>query len=107
MKLPNLLFSLALLLPVAAFAQQAQRPLITEDVEIVKPGALRVDFGFDFVQNREFGLSGLQGDLTRVGVVSLTFGMSPNVEFEFGGVMQNYLSVNRQARLAPFPLTTF
>ncbi len=89
-------------LSVAVGAQQ--RPLITEDVDTVKPGAMRVDFGFDFIQNREFGLSGLQGDLTRVGVVSLTFGLSPNVEFEIGGVMQNYLSVNRQARLAPFPL---
>jgi len=93
-----------LLLATPVWAQQAQRPLITEDVETVKPGAVRVDFGFDFVQNREFGLSGLQGDLTRVGVVSLTFGMSPNVEFEIGGVIQNYLSVNRQARPAPFPL---
>ncbi|NOT64335.1 MAG: hypothetical protein HOP19_29305 [Acidobacteria bacterium] len=93
-----------LALSLTAFAQQAQRPLITEDVDTVKPGAMRVDFGFDFIQHREFGLSGLQGDLTRVGVVSLTFGLSPNVEFEIGGVIQNYLSVNRQARPAPFPL---
>lgn len=95
----------ALLLPGAPVsAQQAQRPLITEDVEIVRPGTARFDFGFDFVQNREFALSGLNGDLTRVGVVSITFGLAPNVEFEAGGVLQNYLSINRQLRPAPFPL---
>ncbi len=91
-------------LVTTASAQQAQRPLITEDVEIVKPGTARFDFGFDFVQNRDFALSGLNGDLTRVGVVSITFGLAPNVEFEAGGVLQNYLSINRQIQTAPFPL---
>lgn len=102
----HLLFAAALLalLTGNASAQQQQRPLITEDVEIVKPGAVRFDFGFDFVQNRDHTLSGLNGDLTRVGVISLTMGMAPNVEFEMGGVVQNYLSVNRRLQDAPFPL---
>ncbi len=108
MKTPKLhFFFVALLLSllvVNASAQQQQRPLITEDVEIVKPGAVRFDFGFDFVQNRDQTLSGLNGDLTRFGVISLTFGLAPNVEFEFGGVIQNYLSINRRFQDAPFPL---
>ncbi len=95
---------LLLLLTGNVSAQQPQRPLITEDVEIVKPGAVRLDFGFDFVQNRDQTLSGLNGDLTRVGVISLTFGLAPNVEFELGGVLQNYLSINRRIQAAPFPL---
>jgi len=95
---------LLLLLTGNVIAQQPQRPLITEDVEIVKPGAVRLDFGFDFVQNRDQTLSGLNGDLTRVGVISLTFGLAPNVEFELGGVLQNYLSINRRIQAAPFPL---
>lgn len=96
--------ALTLVSSLTVSAQQAQRPLITEDVEIVKPGTVRFDFGFDFVQNRDQTLSGLNGDLTRVGVVSLTFGLAPNVEVEIGGVMQNYLSINRQYQAAPFPL---
>lgn len=95
---------LLLALSTTARAQQQQRPLITEDVEIVKPGSVRFDFGFDFIQNKDLTLSGLNGDLTRVGVVTLTFGLAPNVEFEAGGVMQNYLSINRQFQAAPFPL---
>ncbi|HZS05133.1 MAG TPA: hypothetical protein VFD58_09890 [Blastocatellia bacterium] len=81
-----------------------QRPLITEDVDIIKPGAVRVDFGFDFVQSRDFPLSGLNGDLTRIGVVNLRAGLAPNVEFEAGGVIQNFLSINRQYQPSATPL---
>ena len=76
-----------------AFAQQ--RPLITEDVEIVKPGSVRFEFGFDFLQDKNYPLSGLNGDLTRLGIVSLTFGLAPNVEVETGGVIRNFLSINQ------------
>ncbi len=85
-----------------AFAQQ--RPLITEDAETVKPGAVRFDAGFDFLQGKDFTVSGLNGDLTRLGVVSLTFGLASNVEVEAGGVIQNFLSVNRQFRSSAIPL---
>ncbi|MGE0132637.1 MAG: hypothetical protein AB7U82_31545 [Blastocatellales bacterium] len=79
-----------------ALAQQ--RPLITEDVEIVKPGSVRFEAGFDFLQDKNYPVSGLNGDLTKLGVVSLTFGLAPNVEVETGGVIRNFLSVNRQYR---------
>lgn len=82
-----------------------QRPLITEDVEIVKPGAARFELGFDFLQDKNFPLSGLNGDLTRVGIVALTFGLAPNVEVEAGGVLQNYLSINRQYQSSAIPLS--
>ncbi|HMV86632.1 MAG TPA: hypothetical protein PLD20_22685 [Blastocatellia bacterium] len=81
-----------------------QRPLVTEDVEIVKPGSIRFEFGFDFLQDKNFTLSGLNGDLTRVGVFSATFGLAPNVEFETGGVFQNFLSINRQFQPSTVPL---
>lgn len=79
-----------------------QRPLITEDVDIIRPGAVRLDFGFDFTQDKNFPLSGLNGDLTRIGVINARFGLAPNVEFETGGVIQNFLSINRQS-LTNFP----
>ncbi len=85
-----------------AFAQQ--RPLITEDVETVKRGAVRFEAGFDFLQDKDYPVSGLNGDLTRIGVVSLTFGLASNVEVETGGVIQNFLSVNRQFRSSAIPL---
>ena len=53
---------------LTTFAQQ--RPLITEDVQTVKPGAVRFEAGFDFLQDKDYPVSGLNGDLARLGVVS-------------------------------------
>lgn len=91
-----------MLISLPALAQQ--RPLVTEDVETVKPGSVRFEFGFDFLQDKNFTLSGLNGDPTRFGVVSVAFGLAPNVEFETGGVIQNFLSINRQFRPSAIPL---
>src|ERR671918_24884 len=77
---------------VAALAQQ--RPLITEDVDIIPPGSIRIEAGIDFMQGAKYTVSGLRGDLTRVGVIGINFGMGPNVEFQIEGVAQNYVSIN-------------
>ncbi len=74
-------------------AEAQQRPLFTEDVEIVPPGNIRAQLGFDFQQNQRFGLSGLQGDLTRFGAFGLHFGLSPNVSFSVEGVGRNFLNI--------------
>ena len=87
--------TLFVLLCAAAAAAQ-QRPLITEDVDIIPPGTVRLQVGIDFFQNAKFPLSDLTGDLTRVGVVGVNVGLSPNVEFELDGVVQNFLSINRR-----------
>jgi hypothetical protein len=102
--LRRLAFAIALLALLALPARAQQRPLITESVEIIKPGAIRIEFGFDFVQDKDFTLSGLNGDLTRIGVLALRFGLAPNVELEAGGVLQNYLSINRQFQPSAVPL---
>jgi hypothetical protein len=83
---------LALGLSVAARAQQ--RPLITEDVDIIPPGSLRIEVGMDFLQNAKFPVSGLTGDLTRAGVIGISIGLAPNVEVQIEGVAQNFLSIN-------------
>lgn len=92
----------AVLCSIAAQAQQ--RPLITEDVDIIPPGSLRVEAGIDFLQDAKFSLSGLRGDLTRVGVIGVTIGLSPNVEVQIDGVAQNVLSINRQTVPSPIQL---
>lgn len=89
---------------VSASVLAQQRPLVTEDVEIVKPGSVRLEFGFEFQQDRDFPLPGLNGDLTRLGVIMLRVGFAPNVEFETGGVIQNFLSINRQFQPSAVPL---
>lgn len=74
--------------------QAQQRPLITEDVDIIPPGTIRIEAGIDFMQGAKYPVSGITGDLTRVGVIGISFGMGPNVEFQIEGVAQNYVSIN-------------
>src|SRR6266496_1466708 len=81
-------------LGVSFVLRAQQRPLITEDVDIIPPGTLRVQGGLDFLQDAKFPASGLTGDLTRVGVIGISIGLSPNVEFQIEGVAQNFLSIN-------------
>lgn len=90
----SLLFSLILLTCCAIPGAAQQRPLITEDVDIIPPGSIRIEAGIDFMQGAKYTVSGLRGDLTRVGVIGINFGMGPNVEFQIDGVAQNYLSIN-------------
>lgn len=98
-------FLFGLLANVLVAAQQ--RPLITEDVEVVKPGFVRLEFGFDFTQQKKYPVSGLQGDLSRLGVAGVTFGLAPNVEVEIGGVIHNSLAISRRgASVIPLALKT-
>jgi hypothetical protein len=81
----------AFLAAACAFAQD--RPLRTTDVETVPAGALRAEVGFDFLQDVGFPLSGLRGDETSVGVLSLRMGISKIAEIELEGAVQNFLDV--------------
>jgi len=75
-------------------AHAQQRPLLTEDVDIIPPGTLRIEAGIDFLQGAKYPVSGLTGDLTRVGVIGVNIGFAPNIEFQVDGVAQNFLSIN-------------
>lgn len=97
-------FSIAFVLLLGMFAAAQQRPLITDDVDITPEGAVEVGVGVDFFQNAKFPLSGLKGDLTRVGDIRARTGFSSNVEFQVEGVIQNFLAINSQTALPPIPL---
>lgn len=76
------------------FCAGQQRPLITDDVDITPTGALEIGAGVDFLQNAKFPLSGLKGDLTRVGDLRFRTGFAPNVELQIEGTLQNFLAIN-------------
>jgi hypothetical protein len=103
-QLARALSALAFALLVCVAARAQQRPLITEDVDVLAPGSIRVEAGIDFMQDAKFPASGLKGDLTRVGVVGVHVGLSSNVEFSVEGVAQNFLSINSRGASA-FPLS--
>ena len=72
----------AVIVSAAFVAVGQQRPLLTDDIDITPQGAFELGAGVDFFQNAKFPLSGIKGDLTRVGDIRLKTGMSSNVELQ-------------------------
>lgn len=90
---------IVLLLSIVASAATVfsqQRPLLTDDIDITPQGSIELGVGVDFLQNAKFPLSGLRGDLTRVGDIRLRTGFSSNVELQIEGTLQNFLAINSQ-----------
>ena len=86
----------ALFVSATFVAAAQQRPLITDDIDITPQGAFELGVGVDFFQNAKFPLSGIKGDLTRVGDIRLKTGMSSNVELQIEGTLQNFVAINSQ-----------
>jgi hypothetical protein len=87
-----ILLAFGLAFPCAVFGQL--RPLRTDDAEILKTGRIRVELGVEFLQGQRYSLSGLEGDLTRLGVSSIHVGVGEYAEFQISGVIQDVLSVS-------------
>lgn len=100
----RLLSGFVLVLAAMTCSSAQQRPLLTDDVDITTPGALDVGVGVDFFQDAKFPLSGLKGDLTRVGDIRIRTGLASNVEVQIEGTLQNYLAVNSRTTPPPIPL---
>jgi len=101
----RLFVCLNLIFCLSVFAVAQQRPLLTDDVDTTPEGSIEIAAGVDFEQNAKFPLSGLRGDLTRVGDIRVKVGFSSNVEFQIEGVLQNFLAINSAAAISPIPLT--
>jgi hypothetical protein len=63
---------------------------------MVGAATIEASIGFDWLDGAHFPVSGLSGDLVRVGVLDFRFGVAPNVEVEFDGVGQNFLEIERR-----------
>lgn len=92
----KLLLAIAIASVFALTASGQDRPFRTTDVQTVPVGDVRVEVGFDFLQDVGFPLSGLRGDETSVGVLNLRMGISKIAEIEVEGAVQNFLDVKSQ-----------
>lgn len=89
---------LFIILSLSIIAQQ--RPLLTDDIDIIPAGSINVSAGSDFFQNAKFPLSGLTGDFTRVGDIRIRQGFASNVEIQMEGSIQNFLAINSKGTSA-------
>src|SRR5688500_18363968 len=75
MALKKVLWSLVFLVAAPSLAAAQQRPLVTEDPEVVGPRQVLVELGFDHVAKQRFPASGLEGTLLRFPTFGLSFGL--------------------------------
>lgn len=90
---------ISLLWAVPAAAQS--RPLVTEDAETVPAGNILFEAGFDIERDRTYPVSGLTGNLTRIGTLGLSFGVSSIAEIQIDGGLRNRLSITARDPNAP------
>jgi hypothetical protein len=96
---PLLLAVLVLVSPALASAQQ--RPLVTEDPETVGAGNILIEGGFDYAWDVEFPASGYEGNLLRLPLLGLSFGVSSIAEIQIDGGLHNRLSIKGVDPSAP------
>lgn len=94
----RIILALTIIISTITAVSAQQRPLLTDDVDIAPSGTINVGAGVDFIQNAKFPLSGLKGDLTRVGDIRIRQGFASNIEIQIEGTLQNYLAINSQGQ---------
>jgi len=91
-----LALALVTFLVASGSAAAQDRPLQTSDAEVIAPGTMRAEVGFDFLQDVTFPLSGLRGDLTSVSALDLRAGIGKIVEIQVQGTIQEFLSIKQE-----------
>ncbi len=74
-------------------ARAQSRPLTTESVDGPGDGNITVRAGADYARDVRFTLSGLGGDLWRIGLVRIDFGLSSIAEFDLSGGIRDHLEI--------------
>lgn len=83
-----------------------QRPLRTDDAEILKTGRVSAEVGVEFLQGKRYSLSGLEGDLIRFGASGIHVGVGEFAEFQISGVVQDVLSISSRTEPVIAPAFT-
>ena len=79
-----------------------QRPLLTEDPEVVGAGALLIEGGIAAAHDQRYPLSGLEGNLWRVPMLGVSVGLSSIAELQIDGGLVNTLAISKRT---PAPLS--
>jgi hypothetical protein len=88
---------------VAAPVRAQQRPLVTEDPEVVGAGLVLIEGGVDYNRDILFPVSGLKGNLLRLPTVGVSFGLSSIAELQIDGGIYDRLAI-KGFGVGPAPL---
>src|SRR5678815_5433895 len=95
--------ALAAALLTATPASAQQRPLVTEDPEVIGAGLILLEGGFDYSHDVLYPASGLQGTLLRAPTLGVSFGISSIAELQLDGGLYNRLTITHR-NVGPAPL---
>ena len=85
------LFFCVVILPFSLFSQQY--PVTTETPSIIPAGTAHAEVGAGEYFDQPFPLSGLDGNLTKLGILRFGFSYDGNVELQFDGTLLDILNV--------------
>lgn len=86
--------------------QAQQRPLVTEDPEPVGAGRVLLEVGLDYNRDVLFPVSGLTGDLTKLPLIGISFGVGSIAEIQIDGGLRNSLSITNRTQAPLSSLVT-
>jgi hypothetical protein len=89
----------------ASPAAAQQRPLVTEDPEVIGAGLVLLEGGFDYSRDILFPASGLQGNLLRAPTLGVSLGISSIAELQIDGGLYNRLAIVHTG-VGPAPLAS-
>lgn len=95
--------ALAACLLAATPAAAQQRPLVTEDPEVIGAGLVLLEGGVDYARDVLYPASGLQGTLLRAPTLGVSFGISSIAELQLDGGFYNRLTIKNRG-VGPAPL---
>jgi hypothetical protein len=86
---------------LARSASAQSRPLVTEDPETVPSGNMLLEAGVDYAHDVTYPVSGLRGNLWRIGTFGLSIGVSSIAELQIDGGLTNNLTIVERDVTAP------
>lgn len=91
----KLLWLVVLIVAAPSAAAAQQRPLVTEDPEVVGPRQVLVEVGFDHIAKQRYPASGLEGTLLRLPTFGVSFGVGI-AEIQIDGAAYQRLQITNR-----------
>ncbi len=88
------------------FLYSQQYPVSTESAGILPSGTARAELGVGQYFDQPFPLSGLDGNLTKLGVIKFGLSYDGNVELQFDGTLLDILKINSRETAFNSSITT-
>ena len=96
------ILALAFVLTAVPFALAQQRPLQTEDPEVIGAGRIMFEAGIDYKRDVSLPVSGLRGNLFTVPPIGISIGVSSIAEIQLDAGLYQKLYISQRIPNAPF-----